>query len=83
MGLDDPNDELEVLFEFLWYWELQHIRDMHKAFMFDSRHRVNIYVKKLKGILNWIFWMLEHVGIISSSAYSSFLMALQYVPLPT
>ena len=35
------------------------------------------YVKKLKGILMWNFWMLEHVGIISSYSYSSFLMESQ------
>ena len=48
---------------------------------------VNMGVKacmnKLKGILMWNFWMLEHVGIISSNAYSGFLMALQDVPLPS
>ena len=51
--------------------------------MFDSRHGVKAYMKKLKGILMWNFWMLKHVGIISSNAYSGFLMALQDIPLPT
>ena len=31
----------------------------------------------------WIFWMLEHVGLISSSAYSGFLITLLDVHLPT
>ena len=41
------------------------------------------YVKKLKGILMWNFWILEEVGIISSSVYLGFLMDLEDVPLPT
>ena len=51
--------------------------------MFDNRNGVKAYIKKLKGILMWKFWMLQHVGIISSNAYSCFLMALHDVPLPT
>ena len=39
---------------------------MGNAFMFYNRHGVKAYIKKLKGILMWNFWMLEHVGIISS-----------------
>ena len=56
---------------------------MCNAFMFDNRHGVKAYIKKLKGILMWNFLMLEHVGIISSNAYLGFLMALQDAPLPT
>ena len=56
---------------------------MRNAFMFDNRHGVKAYIKNLKGILMWNFWMLEHLGIISSNAYSGFLVALQNVPLPT
>ena len=37
-------------------------------------------MNKLKRILTWSFWMLKHVGIISSNAYSGFLVALQDVP---
>ena len=77
------NDEMEILFQFLRYWGLQHNWNMRNAFMFDNRHGVKAYIKKLKGILMWNFWILEHVGIISSNAYSSFLIALQNVPLPT
>ena len=31
----------------------------------------------------WSFWMLEHAGLISSSAYSGFLITLLDVHLPT
>ena len=34
------------------------------------------FMKKLKGIPMWNFWMLEHVGIISSNVYLSLIMAL-------
>ena len=50
---------------------------MDNAFMFDGRHGVKTYIKKLKGILMWSFFMLTHVRIISSNAYSGFLVALQ------
>ena len=53
---------------------------MHSTFMFDGIHGVKTYVKKLKEILIWNFWMLEHVGIVSSNANLGFLMALQDVP---
>ena len=53
------------LFQFLCYLGLQYNWNMRNAFMFDNRHGVEAYVKKLKGILTWNFWMLEHVGIIS------------------
>ena len=43
--------------------------------MFDSRHGVKAYMKTLKDILMWNFWILEHVGIIFSNAYSGFLVA--------
>ena len=62
---------------------LQHNWNMHNAFMFDNGHGVKAYIKKLKGILMWNFWILEHVGIISSNAYSGFLMVLHDVPLRT
>ena len=63
---------MEILFQFLRYWGLQHNWNMHNAFMFDIRHGVNAYIKKPKGILMWKFWMLEHVGIISLNAFSVF-----------
>ena len=56
---------------------------MCNAIMFDSRHEVKAYVKKLKGIPMWTFWILERAGIISSRAYLGLLMALQDVSLPT
>ena len=66
------NDELDILFQFLQYWGLQHNWNIHNAFMFNDRHGGKAHVKKLKGILMWNFWILEEVGIISSSVYSSF-----------
>ena len=42
-----PNDEMEILFHFLRYWGLQHNWNMCNAFMFDSRHGVKAYMKKL------------------------------------
>ena len=74
---------MEILFQLLRYWGLQHNWDMRNAFMFDYRHGVEAYIKKLKGILMWNIWMLEHVGIISTNVYSGFLMALHDVSLPT
>ena len=69
------NNEMEILFQFLRYWGLQHNWNMHNAFTFDNRHGVKAYIKKLKGTLMWNFGMLEHVGIISSNVYSGFLIA--------
>ena len=63
---------MEILFQFLRYWGLQHNWNMRNAFVFDNINGVKAYVKKLKGILMWNFLMLEHVGIISSNAYSGF-----------
>ena len=45
------NDEMEILFQFLRYWGLQHNWNMCNAFMFDNRHGVKAYIKKLKGIV--------------------------------
>ena len=72
-----PNDELEILFQILRFWGPQHNWDMHNVFMFDSRHEMKAFVEKLKRILKWNFWMLEQMGMISSSAHLGFLMALQ------
>ena len=44
-------------------------RVINNAFMFDSRHGVKAYMKKLKGILMWNLQILENVGIVSSSVY--------------
>ena len=60
---------------FYGIWGLQHNWNMRNAFMFDSRHGVKAYMKMLKYILMWNFWILEHVGIIFSNAYSGFLVA--------
>ena len=54
---------------------------MRNAFMFDCRHGVEAYMKNLKNNLMWNFWILEHMGIISLSAYLSFLLASEDVPL--
>ena len=51
------------------------------AFLFDGRHGVKEYVRKLRDILLWHFWVLTHVGIVYSSAYSCLLMAVENVPL--
>ena len=56
-----PNDEMKILFQLLRYSGLQHNWNMQNVFMFDGRHGVKAYMKKLKGILMWIFWMLKHV----------------------
>ena len=50
---------------------------------YDGRHGVKTNIKKLKSILMGNFWMLGHVGNISSNAYSSSLMALGAIPLST
>ena len=59
------SNEIKMLFQFLHYWGWQHIWNMQNSCMFDGRHGVKASIKKLKGILMWNFWMLEHVGIIS------------------
>ena len=61
---------MEIFFQFLRYWGLQHNWNMHNAFMFNSKHEMKANMKNLKGILMRNFWMLENVGIISSNAYS-------------
>ena len=76
-----PRDEREIIFQFLRYGGLQHNWNMRNAFLFDGRHGVNEYVRKLKCVLLWHFWVLAHVGIVSSSAYSNLLMAVENVPL--
>ena len=46
-----PNDEMEMVFQNLRYWELQHYWNICNAFMFVSKHGVEAYMKKLEGIL--------------------------------
>ena len=41
---------------------------MSNAFMFDNKQVVKAYMKRLKGILIWNFWMLDPMGITSSNA---------------
>ena len=77
-----PSDDTEIMFQFLRYWGLRHNWDMRNAFIFDGVHGVQVHIRKLKGILLWQFWVLQHVGIVSSSSYSSLLMVVQNVPLP-
>ena len=76
------NDEIEILFRFLRYWGLQHNWNMYNAFMFDNRHGVKAYIKKLKDILVRNVWMLEHVGIVSSNAYIRFFDSITGRPFP-
>ena len=52
------------------------------AFVFDDRHGVKAYVRKLKGVLMWQFSLLEQVKILSFVECSSCLLAIQHVPLP-
>ena len=73
--------QMQILFQFLQGWRLQHNWNMRNAFMFDCRHGVEAYMKNLKNNLMWNFWILEHMGIISLSAYLSFLLASEDVPL--
>ena len=42
---------------------------MLNAFMVYGITGVNVQIKKLKGILMWKLWMLEHVGIVSLCGY--------------
>ena len=43
-----------VLLQILLYWDYNPIGIcMPDAFMFDGRHEVKAYMKKLKGILMW------------------------------
>mgnify|MGYP006973831857 CR=1 FL=1 len=35
-----PNDELEILFQFLRYWGLSCISNMHNIFIFDDRRNL-------------------------------------------
>ena len=73
----------EVLgFLFLRYWGLHHNWDMHNAFVFDGRHGVKAYLRKLKGVLMWQFSLLEQVKILSLVECSSCLLVIQHVPLP-
>ena len=41
------NDEMEILLQILCYWGLQHNWNVHNAFMFDNRHGVQAYIKRL------------------------------------
>ena len=47
----DPKLEMEIVFLFLRYWGLHHNWDMHNAFVFDGRHGVKAYIRKLNGVL--------------------------------
>ena len=70
------NDDMEIIFQFLQYYGLQH------NYMFDGRNRVKTYITKLKGILIWHFWLLKQPRIVSCRAYLSFMMILENVHLP-
>ena len=40
----DPKLEMEIVFQFLRYWELQHNWDMCNAFVLGGRHGVKAYM---------------------------------------
>ena len=40
--------QMQILFQFLQGWRLQHNWNMRNAFMFDGRHGVKAYANKLK-----------------------------------
>ena len=61
----DPKSEMEIVFLFLKYWGLCHNWDMRNAFVFDDRHVLKAYLRKLKGVLMWQFCLLEQVKILS------------------
>ena len=78
----DLKSEMEIVFLFLRYWGLRHNWNMRNAFVFDGRHGVKAYLRKLKGVLMWQFSLLEQVEILSSVECSFCLLAIQHVPLP-
>ena len=43
---------MDNYFLFLIYWGLHHNKDMHNAYVFDGRHGVKAYLRKLKGVLS-------------------------------
>ena len=55
---------------------------MHNAFVFDGKHGVEAYLRKLKGVLTWQFSLLEQVGILYSVECSTCLLAIQHAQLP-
>ena len=57
----DPKSEMEIISLILRYWALHHNWDMRHAFVFDGRHEVKAYLQKLKGVIIWIFSLLEQV----------------------
>ena len=80
MGLcsqGSSNDEMEIMFQFQRYWELQHKHNwsMQNAFIFDGKHGIKGYITRLKGILLWQYWLL-YMGIVSITGYSTFMMTL-------
>ena len=80
--LVDPKSEMEIVFLFLRYWRLRHNWNMRNTFVFDGRHGVTAYLRKLKGVLMWQFSLLEQVEILSLVECSSCILAIQHVPLP-
>ena len=61
----DPKLEMEIVLIFLRYWGLRHNWNMCNTFVFDGRHGVKAYLRKLKGVLLWQFSLLEQVEILS------------------
>ena len=66
-----PNDELEIIFRFLWYWGLQHIWNMWNSFLFNGRHGAKPMLRVWK-TFSWNFWMLDHVGLFFKCIFKFF-----------
>ena len=47
----DLDSEMEIVFLFPRYWGLRHNWEISNAFVFDGRHGVKAYLRKLKGVL--------------------------------
>ena len=54
----DPNSEMDIVFLILRYCGLRHNWNMRNAFVFDGRHGMKAYLRKLKGVVMWqiIYW---------------------------
>lgn len=55
---------------------------MRNLVIFDGRYGVNVYGRKLKGILLRKLWMLGHVRFVSSFRFSMICTASRNDPLP-
>ena len=48
----DPKSTMEIVFLFLRYWGLRHNWGMRNAFVFNCRHGVKSYLRKVEGSTN-------------------------------